>query len=105
QYTEPEHTEIYTHSLHDALPILQEQSSRQLKQQADATVERLSKELQVSGAVLVDEAKDQLANLTQVSLGRLSKEAAATIAQCRKQRREHVWTQVTISSRMTEAAG
>src|SRR5207245_1309068 len=59
--------------------------SLELLAQADATVERLSEELQASGAVLVDEAKDQLANLTQVSLGRLNKGAETTAAQCRSQ--------------------
>src|SRR5207247_9310205 len=85
-------------------PALRASALSQLEQQADATVQRLSEELQVSGAVLVDEAKDQLANLTQGSLTLLSKEAETTTAQCRSQLLQTFHDQSQAVSGDTEAA-
>src|SRR5439155_180573 len=54
---------------------LQQQSTGQLQEQANDTVKRLSDELRVSGAVLLDNAREGLLGLTQASLKSLAEEA------------------------------
>ena len=83
---------------------LEEQSSRRLQSQADDTAKRWSEEIEVSGAVLVDEAKDQLANLTQVSLGSISQEAKAATEECRKQLAQSFEAQTATVSGATEVS-
>src|SRR5439155_26329408 len=53
----------------------QQQSTAQLQEQANDTVKRLSDELRVSGAVLLDNAREGLLGLTQASLKSLAEEA------------------------------
>ncbi len=81
-----------------------ERSAKQLQKQADDTGEKVSEELNASGARLVQETEQQLASITQTFLEALTQETKASAEKWRSQLAQTFQEHVQGASRNADAA-